>query len=270
MTNYFWLSCTFFPRQNPPCTEKSAKPQLQWDPFIAHNRTKLLDFVSLFYDRWLNAVCIRSILSQEQDKSSDIEEQRWLQIKQYTSSNGGRGAEPTGTSYNMSIRLFIMLSALSLKGFLCPWHMFTILSSSHTFIFTMVTYFLRWTLLKFFSSFPDEQSQQKVRQLDRITAQWLIHQMKLRARYCGNFERVLCWKHCKYKEWVSFFLGSWGMNRSAEQTNRPRTTSRFTWFVCPVLRFIPHEPRKKDTHSLSECHILLSKLLQVAYVLFKL
>ena len=27
---------------------------------------------------------------------------------------------------------------------------------------------------------------------------------------------------------MSFFLGSWGMNRSAEQTNRPRTASRFT------------------------------------------
>ena len=64
-------------------------------------------------------------------------------------------------------------------------------------------------------------------------------------------ERVLGWKHCKYKEWVSFFLGSWGMNRSAEQTNRPRTASRLTRFVCPVLRFIPHEPRKKDTHSLN-------------------
>ena len=63
-------------------------------------------------------------------------------------------------------------------------------------------------------------------------------------------ERALGWKHCKYKGWVSFFLGSWGMNRSAEQTNRPRTASRFTRFVCPALRFIPHEPRKKDTHSL--------------------
>ena len=50
---------------------------------------------------------------------------------------------------------------------------------------------------------------------------------------------------------MSFFLGSWGMNRSAEQTNRPRTASRFTRFVCPALRFIPHEPRKKDTHSLN-------------------
>ena len=65
------------------------------------------------------------------------------------------------------------------------------LGISYSKIFTMVTYFLRWTLLKFFSSFPDEQSQQKVRQLDRITAQWLIHQMKLRARYCGNFEFII-------------------------------------------------------------------------------
>ena len=70
-------------------------------------------------------------------------------------------------------------------------------------------------------------------------------------------ERVLGWKHCKYKEWVSFFLGSWGMNRSAEQTNRPRTALRLTRFVCPALRFIPHEPRKKDTHSLN--NILLQQ-----------
>ena len=49
---------------------------------------------------------------------------------------------------------------------------------------------------------------------------------------------------------MSFFLVSWGMNRSAEQTNRPRTVSRFTRFVCPALRFILNEPRKKDIHSL--------------------
>ena len=73
-------------------------------------------------------------------------------------------------------------------------------------------------------------------------------------------ERVLGWKHCKYKEWVSFFLGSWGMNRSAEQTNRPRTASQFTRFVCPALRFIPHEPRKKDTHSLKELDMCLCNM----------
>ena len=40
------------------------------------------------------------------------------------------------------------------------------------------------------------------------------------------------------------------MNRSVEQTNRPRTAFRFMWFVCPVLRFLPDELGKKDTHSL--------------------
>ena len=51
---------------------------------------------------------------------------------------------------------------------------------------------------------------------------------------------------------MSFFLGSLGMNRSAKHTNRPRTASRFMRIVCPALQFIPHEPRKKDTHSLIE------------------
>ena len=108
---------------------------------------------------------------------------------------------------------------------------------------------------KNFSSFPDEQSQQKVRHLDRITCAVINTSSEVKSPLLWEFwiynfslrilERVLGWKHCKYKEWVSFFLGSWGMNRSAEQTNRPRTASRFTRFVCPALRFIPHEPRKK-------------------------
>ena len=60
-----------------------------------------------------------------------------------------------------------------------------------------------------------------------------------------------------------FFLGSWGMNRSAEQTNHPRTASRFTRFVCPALRFIPHEPRKKDTHSLNISHLFFNMILKL-------
>ena len=158
-----------------------------------------------------------------------------------------------------------------------PWgHATTHLSSHtqntiwfHVKIFTMVTYFLRWTLLKLFSSFPDEQSQQKVRQLDRITCAVINTSNEVKSPLLWEFwiynyslwilERVLGWKHCKYKEWVSLFLGSWGMNRSAEQTNRPRTALRFTRFVCPALRFIPHEPRKKDTHSLIvKKYVLLS------------
>ena len=52
------------------------------------------------------------------------------------------------------------------------------------------------------------------------------------------------------KEWVSFFLGSWDMNRSAEQTNRVNREAVLVRFVCSALRVISHEPRKKDTHSL--------------------
>ena len=128
----------------------------------------------------------------------------------------------------------------------------------------MVAYFLRWTLLKYFCSIPDEQSQQKVRQLGRITHAVINTSNEIKCRllwefliynfFSENFRKRLCWKHCKYKEWVSFCLGSWGMNRSAEQSNRPRTASRFTRFVCPALRFIPHEPRQKDTHSLNNYH----------------
>ena len=47
------------------------------------------------------------------------------------------------------------------------------------------------------------------------------------------------------KEWVSFFLGSWGMNRSTGQTNRVNREAVLGRFVCSALRFIPHEHRKK-------------------------
>ena len=87
-------------------------------------------------------------------------------------------------------------------------------------IFTMVSYFLHWTLLKFFNSFPDEQSQQKVRQLDRITCAVIntsneVKSLLLWEFWIYNFslrilERVVGWKHCKYKEWVSFFSGLMG------------------------------------------------------------
>ena len=61
----------------------------------------------------------------------------------------------------------------------------------------------------------------------------------------GFFHRPL-----PFKEWVSFFLGSWEMNRSEEQTNRVNREAVLVRFVCSALRFISHEPRKKDTHSL--------------------
>ena len=63
-----------------------------------------------------------------------------------------------------------------------------------------------------------------------------------------NFRKSLCWKHCKYKEWVSFFLGSWGMNRSAEQTNRPRTASLEVFSLICILK--PKSEAKGITRNL--------------------
>ena len=48
---------------------------------------------------------------------------------------------------------------------------------------------------------------------------------------------------------MSFFLGSWEKNRSAEQTNRVNREAILVQFVCSALRFISHEPRKKDRSS---------------------
>ena len=39
-------------------------------------------------------------------------------------------------------------------------------------------------------------------------------------------------------------------NHSAEQTNRVNREAVLVRFVCSALRFISHEPRKKDTRSL--------------------
>ena len=39
------------------------------------------------------------------------------------------------------------------------------------------------------------------------------------------------------------------MNRSAEQTNRVNREAVLVRFVCSALRFISHEPRKKDRSS---------------------
>ena len=57
-----------------------------------------------------------------------------------------------------------------------------------------------------------------------------------------------------------FFLGSWGMNRSAGQTNRVNREAVLARFVCSALRFIPHEPREKR-HSFLIFTVLPTKTL---------
>ena len=66
----------------------------------------------------------------------------------------------------------------------------------------------------------------------------------------------LCWNHCKYKD---FFLVSWWMTWSAEQSNWPRTASLFMWFVCSAI--LSHSPwTKKKSHSLLKKIILFSNI----------
>ena len=138
----------------------------------------------------------------------------------------------------------------------------------------MVTYFLRWTLLKFFSSFPDEQSQQKVRQLDRIPCAVINTSNEVKNPLLWEFwiynfslrilERVLGWKHCKYKEWVSFFWvhGEWIVARNKQIGREPLRGSR-DLFV-PRFDSFPMNPEKKDTHSLIKNMFLL---LDIDYLL---
>ena len=136
------------------------------------------------------------------------------------------------------------------------WLLFTLGSSDvYFYIFTMVSYFLRWTLLKCFSSIPDEQSQQKVRRLGRITCAVINTSNEVKFPLLWEFwiisfsrrilERVLVRNIVNIRNECLFFWVHGGMNRSAEQTNHSRTASRFTRFVCPALRFIPPWTPKK-------------------------
>ena len=146
--------------------------------------------------------------------------------------------------------------------FIFTWHYLTrhqrlriFAISGQLVIFTMVSYFLRWTLLKFFSSIPDEQSQQKVRRLGRITCAVIDTSNEVKCPLLWEFwiynfsrrilERVLVRNIVNIRNECLFFWVHGGMNRSAEQTNHSRTASRFTRFVCPALRFIPPWTQKK-------------------------
>ena len=46
---------------------------------------------------------------------------------------------------------------------------------------------------------------------------------------------------------MSFFLGSWGMNRSAEQTNRPRTLRGSRDLFVPRSDSFPMNPEKRHS-----------------------
>ena len=127
-----------------------------------------------------------------------------------------------------------------------------LMNKKHINIFTMVSYFLRWTLLKIFSSFPDEQSQQKVRQLGRITCAVINTSNEVKSPLLWEFWIFNFSLRILERSWVGsivnirneclFFWvhGEWIEARNKRIGREPLRGSR-------DLRFIPHKPRKKDT-----------------------
>ena len=66
--------------------------------------------------------------------------------------------------------------------------------------------------------------------------------------------RVLVGNILNIKNESLIFLGSWGpwiVSRNKQIAREPLRACNAI-LCCPALRFIPHEPRKKDTHSLTE------------------
>ena len=65
-----------------------------------------------------------------------------------------------------------------------------------------------------------------------------------------------------FKGWVSFCLGSWGMTRSAGQTNRVNSETVLGRFVYSTFQLISHAPRKKTLEiilCINHCACDLSK-----------
>ena len=59
------------------------------------------------------------------------------------------------------------------------------------------------------------------------------------SQICWHNDIIENTSEVSLKEWESFFQSSWGMNRSAAQTNLPRTASRFTrQIVWIIVRFL--------------------------------
>ena len=87
-------------------------------------------------------------------------------------------------SGNEDIESNLVISIAGTKGYILH------LWNGVHLIFTMISYFCRWTLLKKLIQFMMNRVNKKFGGLAESHAKWLIHQMMLSARYCGNFEFI--------------------------------------------------------------------------------
>ena len=141
-------------------------------------------------------------------------------------------------------------------------------SSIHKQIFTMVSYFLRSILLKNFSSIPDEQSQQKVRQLGRITCAVINISNEVKCPLLWEFEinnfsrrileRVLVGNIVNIRNEFLFFWvhGVWIVARNKQITREPLRGSR-DLFV-PRYDSYPMNPEKRHSFLNTTPHMYIS------------
>ena len=141
-------------------------------------------------------------------------------------------------------------------------------SSIHKQIFTMVSHFLCWTLLKKFCSIPDEQSQQKVRRLGRITCAVINTSNEVKCPllwefWINNFsrrtlERVLVGNIVNIRNECLFFWVHWVwiVARNKQITREPLRGSR-ELFV-PRYDSYPMNPEKRHSFLNTTPHMYIS------------
>ena len=120
-------------------------------------------------------------------------------------------------------------------------HTFFSTNISHFDKLTMVLYFLCWTMQIDLSPSPINHGLKVEWQLDKSHLQWLINSISLSAVFVGilihNFPHINLewsfWKHCEYKESVSYFWVHW---KQIGERNK-----QIAQFVCPVFDSFPHE-----------------------------
>ena len=125
----------------------------------------------------------------------------------------------------------------------------------------MVLYFLCWTMEKLFESIPDEWWSTNSWAVWQMTHSDLhVHEMSLSNNYCGKLEfltvtflrlleRVFVESIVNIRNEGPVLLGSWGMNRSAEQ-KQPENC--FTIHPICLSRTLNHSHETRR-HSFFKC-----------------
>ena len=96
----------------------------------------------------------------------------------------------------------------------------------HCNIFTMVSYFLHWTLKKFFQLNPDNNCQQIVRQLGKWKGQWLIHNIVFQGMYVLPAKHSYAWLPRKCDYWT---------DRHSDRRTDPGQSDPYVTYIVHII-----------------------------------